>query len=219
MNDVRAIHDRLLGAYGQQQWWPADTPFEVIVGAVLVQRTAWTNARLAIESLNAASYLRCDRLAAAGIDELQALIRPAGFYRVKARRLRSIARAIRDAGGMDALAAIDTAGLRQLLLGVHGVGAETADSILLYAFERPVAVVDAYYRRIWARLHGEHTALSSALDPTLKRLAEAALASSNDLNELHALLVEHGKRHCRSRPQCSGCPLADSCMTCTGSMV
>jgi endonuclease-3 related protein len=211
MIEIATILERLHRAYGPQRWWPADTSFEVIVGAVLVQRTTWENAARAIEQLKTAGYLDCRQLATVATGRLEPLTRPAGFFRLKARRLQAVAAAIAGAGGLDTLAAKDTPELRGFFLAIPGVGAETADSILLYAFGRPVVVIDAYYRRIWSRLHGTEHGSGGAFDTELRRITERSLTSSADLNELHALLVQHGKRRCRARPLCSNCPLAEGC--------
>lgn len=211
MTGVRAIYDSLLQAYGPQRWWPADSSFEVIAGAVLVQRTTWENAALAVSALRSARCLDCHRLSGTTVAALEDIIRPAGFFRVKARRLKAVATAIASSGGIDGLAALDTARLRSFLLGVHGVGPETADSILLYAFERPVAVIDAYFRRIWTRLNNVGAQSFSVSDSELRNVSETAFPSHVELNELHALLVEHGKRHCRTKPVCAGCPLVEYC--------
>lgn len=213
MIDARTIHDRLLLTYGPQRWWPAESPFEVIVGAVLVQRTTWNNAERAIAALKAGRCLDLDSLAAAPVADVEDMIRSAGFFRVKAKRLKSLVASLATAGGLETLAAMDTARLRSYLLGIDGIGAETADSILLYAFDRPTAVIDAYLRRIWTRLEGSSRPKSAGYDRALKNQIESALASPGEFNELHALLVEHGKRHCRSKPRCGGCALAFACRT------
>jgi endonuclease-3 related protein len=199
----------LLATYGPQRWWPADTPFEVVVGAVLTQNTAWRNVERALERVRAARKLDCQRVAMLPLGELAELIRPAGFYNLKARRLQNLSRAILDAGGMEALAALGTEELRRLLLQVDGVGPETADDILLYAFDRPVFVIDAYTRRLLARLG---LARGDEAYEVLRAGLERALGSEPMLfNEYHALIVQHAKMHCRVRPNCSGCCLAGTC--------
>ena len=206
---LRAVLDRLAAAYGPQAWWPAHDHFEMMVGALLTQRTAWRNAERAIASLRRAGVLSPEALALLPISRLEALVRPAGAYRMKAARLQALARWYLDAGGREALAMRSTAGLRAELLGLAGIGPETADDILVYAFSRPVFVVDAYARRIlsrygWAEGKEPYDRLSAAVAGAFGRDATV-------LGEFHALLVEHGKRHCRSSPRCTGCPLEAGC--------
>ena len=207
----RAIFDRLEAAYGPQGWWPAQEPFEMMAGALLTQRTTWRNAEQALASLRNADALSPEALARFPIATLETFIRPAGTFRVKAVRLRALARWYVDAGGCESLMSRSTGELRTELLGLAGVGPETADDILVYAFARPVFVVDTYARRIlsrngWAKGDEPYDRLSEAVAHAIGR--DAAM-----LGELHALLVEHGKRHCRPTPWCTGCPLAARCRT------
>ena len=208
---LRTILDLLAGAYGPQEWWPARDPFEMMAGALLTQRTTWRNAERAIASLRREGVLSPEALASVPGARLEALVRMAGTFRTKAARLRALARWYVDAGGRDALAARSTTSLRSELLALPGIGPETADDILVYAFARPVFVVDAYARRIlsrygWAKGDEPYGRLSDAV-------ARAIGPDAVLLGELHALLVEHGKRHCRSTPRCTGCPLAAGCRT------
>ncbi|MDE0459305.1 MAG: endonuclease [Chromatiales bacterium] len=208
---LRTVQDRLAAAYGPQNWWPARDPFEMMAGALLTQRTTWRNAERAIASLRREGVLSPEALALVPVSRLEALVRMAGTFRTKAVRLRVLARWYVDAGGRDALAARSTASLRSELLALPGIGPETADDILVYAFARPVFVVDAYARRIlsrhgWAREDEPYEQLSDTVARAIG--PDAAL-----LGEFHALLVEHGKRHCRSAPRCTGCPLAAECRT------
>ncbi len=206
---LRAVYRRLLTAYGPQHWWPGDTPFEVMIGAVLTQNTAWVNVERAIANLRAADALSPQAIAAAPHGRLAAWLKPSGYFNLKAGRLQAFCRWYLEVGGYDALAAWETAALRHALLAVHGIGPETADDMLLYAFERPVFVVDAYTRRLLTRLgmlEGEvgYERLRGALESALG--ADVAL-----FNEFHALVVEHAKRHCRRRPRCAECPLMAGC--------
>ncbi|MGK0673977.1 MAG: endonuclease [Halothiobacillaceae bacterium] len=200
---------RLDEAWGPQHWWPGDSVLEIMVGAVLTQNTAWSNVERAIANLEAAGVLSLDAMLALPVDELAVLIRPAGYFNVKARRLRALLEWVRQAGGEDALAQWSDDALRASLLGVHGVGPETADDILLYAFGRPVFVIDAYTRRILGRL--------GLIDPTmgyepLRAVIEAELGADVPLfKQYHALLVAHGKAICRPRPRCVACVLRDGC--------
>ncbi len=201
------IYARLFERYGAQHWWPAETPFEVMVGAVLTQNTAWSNVERAIDNLKAMEGgLGLEPLLALSQQRLAQLIRPAGYFNVKAKRLMSLCRFLQRHGDLDRL---DTERLRAALLSVHGIGPETADDILLYAFQRPVFVIDAYTRRLFGRLGmvGEARSYES-----LRRGFEAALPCDSELfNEYHALIVVHAKQHCRTKPACDGCPLFDLC--------
>lgn len=207
--DAKAVYRRLLAAYGPQGWWPGETPFEIAVGAVLTQNTAWTNVERAIAGLAQAGALSPQAIAGMRLDRLGRLIRASGYFNVKARRLRALCRWYLEQGGHDGLQALETNELRPRLLAVHGIGPETADDILLYAFERPVFVIDAYTRRVFSRLgllDGE-----SGYEH-LRAAFERALGPDVPLyNEYHALIVRHGKDVCRTRPRCGGCVLARRC--------
>jgi len=203
------VFHSLLAAYGPQRWWPAETPFEVMVGAILTQNTAWTNVERAIVRLKGHVPLDAGAIVGLATEGLAELLRPAGYFNVKARRLQRFCAAYLAAGGIEGLSAMETESLRGWLLAVHGVGPETADDILLYAFERPVFVVDAYTRRIFARLgflRGDEGY------EAVRRTFEAALDPDPALfNEYHALIVVHGKGVCRTRPSCDICCLRGSC--------
>ncbi len=205
----RHLFERLSAAYGPQHWWPGDSRFEIMVGAVLTQNTAWSNVEKAIGRLKADQALEPTVIDGLAAGELAELIRPAGYFNVKAHRLQSLCRFVLEAGGVDALADIGTAELRERLLAVHGVGPETADDILLYAFGRPVFVVDAYTRRL-----GERMGLLNGSEnyETVRGLFESALGLDMPLfNELHGLIVHHAKYFCRKRPLCNGCCLQADC--------
>lgn len=203
------LQARLLDTYGPQHWWPASGRFEVLAGAILTQNTAWTNVERAITNLCDSGALEPRAVLALPEPELAALIRPAGTFNVKARRLRALCHWFVVQGGFRALDGWPTAALRHGLLAVRGVGPETADAILLYAFDRPVFVVDDYTRRILARLG----LLDEQPDyETLRaRLEAAAPVDADWLNEMHALLVVHAKTYCRVRPRCADCVLRDGC--------
>ena len=196
------------GTLGPMHWWPARTPFEVIAGAILTQNTSWGNVERAIANLRSARMLTPSSIAAARTSRLAALVRPSGYFRQKAVKLKAFVRFLqREYGGsLKRMFNTPTGELREKLLSVHGIGPETADSILLYAGNHPVFVVDAYTHRIFAR-HGitggkpdyEH----------VRALFEAALPRDAQLlNEFHALVVNTGKNWCRkSKPRCAECPL------------
>jgi len=197
---------RLQRAFGPQGWWPGETPFEVMVGAVLTQNTNWGNVECALTRLKARNLLDARRLQACPPNRLAALIRPAGCYNVKARRLRALLAWLDGRGPAD-FRGRRTENLRAELLSVKGIGRETADSILLYALNRRIVVVDAYARRVLSR-HG--WAEDDADYDDLRRRIESSLPPSVRVyNEFHALIVRVGKEHCRSRPRCDGCPLAE----------
>ena len=203
------LYQGLLDRYGGQHWWPADSAFEVMVGAILTQNTAWTNVEKAIQGLKQAALLHPQALAAADSGLVAASIRPAGYFNIKTQRLQSFCRYLLESGGEAVLAQQDTPSLRHALLAVHGVGPETADDILLYAFQRPVFVVDAYTRRLFQRLG---FCAADAPYEALRLGVEQAMQAGHSLyNEFHALIVRHAKEHCRKRPACGGCPLCSIC--------
>lgn len=210
MTNIAELFRRLFAHYGPQGWWPSSSgAFETMTGAVLVQRTSWNNAALAITRLAERRLLAPAPMHALQMAELADAIRPAGFYNLKAARLKNMARFVISAGGLSALRARSTVELRRSLLAVDGIGEETADAILLYAFDRPAVVVDAYYRRLVGRLKGG----AVPRDADIRCSTEEFIADSPSLNELHALIVEHGKSHCASRPVCDGCCLREMCAT------
>ena len=206
LHDVYRLLDRELGP---QHWWPADSPFEVMVGAILVQNTSWKNVERALDQLREADLLSFSALDAVPIEDLAELLRPVGYYRVKAGRLRNLLDLISRQfdGSIDAMLACDSETLRGRLLAVRGIGPETADSILLYAAEHPSFVVDTYTLRILAR-HGWVAYGTEYHD--LKEYCEQQLPQDVDLfNQFHALLVRVGHDYCKRRqPLCEACPLA-----------
>lgn len=202
-------YERLLAAFGPQHWWPGDSPFEILVGAVLVQSTAWRNVERAIDNLRQAGVMEPRALYAAPPAELAELIRPAGYYQVKAKRLRNLLKFIIDEfdGSLDAMFATSLETLRERLLAIHGIGPETADAILLYAGGLPTFVVDTYTHRVLAR----HGWIGYDADyHEIKEHFESSLPADVSLfNEFHALLVRVGKDYCkRAAPNCDACPLA-----------
>lgn len=205
---LRDIFDRLLAAYGPQHWWPAETPTEMIVGAILTQNTAWTNVERAIANLRQARALDWRALDALSEDALAALIRPSGTYRVKARRLKAFVETLwRTYGGsLDAMLDGPLPAARARLLRIPGIGPETADAILLYAGGRPAFVVDVYTRRLLRR----HFLLDdrASYDQVQRFFHESLPPDAALFNEFHALIVEVGKKHCRAKAECAGCPLA-----------
>ncbi|MBI2918212.1 MAG: endonuclease III domain-containing protein [Chloroflexi bacterium] len=207
------VYQRLYAFYGPQHWWPGDTPFEVIIGAILTQSAAWVNVEKAINNLKAAGALTPTALRAISLEELASLVYPSGYYRAKARKVKAFVQYLgeRYSDSLDALFQGEVASLRRELLSVYGIGEETADSILLYAGGKPVFVVDAYTRRIMSRL---------GLSPPQDTYAHYQAMFHDNLppdpglfNEYHALLVQHGKTRCHRRdPLSGGCPLRDMCL-------
>jgi len=202
------FYETLRDALGPMHWWPARTPFEVIVGAILTQNTAWGNVERAIANLHRERLLTPRALERVPLGSLARLVRPSGYFRQKAKKLKAFVRFLRrDFGGSLArMFRTPTAELRERLLGVHGIGPETADSILLYAGSHRVFVVDAYTKRILLR----HGLVSEKADyEEVRRLFESSLPQNPGLyNEFHALLVNVGKNWCRPRePRCEDCPL------------
>lgn len=203
------VYRRLFRAHGSQHWWPGDSKFEIMIGAVLTQNTAWTNVERAIANLKSAGALSPEGIAQAPSRRLARWLRPSGYFNVKAKRLRAICQWLLAQGGIRKLERMSSVELRAALLAVHGIGPETADDILLYAFDCPVFVIDAYTRRIFERLglvegHENYE--------ILRRRFEDALGPKVDLyNEYHALIVYHGKHVCRTRPLCEQCCLRREC--------
>ena len=201
------IYHQLLARYGHRHWWPAETPFEVCVGAILTQNTNWGNVEKAIHNLKRAGLLTPDGILRTPRGELADLIRPAGFFNVKSERLQGFVAWLseRAGGSLDRLFETDWCELREELLAVRGIGRETADSILLYAGQQPTFVVDAYTKRLFSRLG----LVRETIDyEELRSLFMAHLPADVALfNEYHALIVEHCKEHCRKRHRCEGCVL------------
>ncbi len=201
------IYDALAAAFGPRHWWPAKSPWEVIVGAVLTQNTAWTNVQKAIAALQSAGALEPAAMHALNEERLAELIRSSGTFRVKAQRLRRVLDHLftHYDGDLTRMLARPLHALREELLGIRGIGRETADAIILYAAGHPTFVVDAYTARVLRR----HRLIDADADyDAIKDLLESALpADARLFNEFHALFVEVGKRHCRPQARCAGCPL------------
>ena len=206
-DQLNEIYQLLFDRFGPQHWWPGQTQFEIITGAILTQNTNWTNVEKAIANLKSADCLTPEKLYHLEVSQLAELIRPAGYYNIKTKRLKNFVNWLFDNydGQLANLETIDTNQLRAELLAIKGVGFETADSILLYAFERPVFVVDAYTARIAFR----HQLIEpDAGYEQLRELFQSNLPQDVQLfNEYHALLVKVGKEFCKPKAKCPGCPL------------
>ena len=208
------IHQVLYDYHGPQHWWPAETPLEMIIGAILTQSAAWTNVEKAIGNLKSNGILGITGLREIPQDELARLIYPSGYYNVKARKVKAFVDWLAEEydGDLNRLFALVASTLRQELLSVHGVGEETADSIILYAAHKPIFVIDAYTRRIVARL---------GLEPKKDSYSDFQALFMDNLphdeilfNEYHALMVQHGKTVCRKNPLCADCCLSHVCPSC-----
>lgn len=210
---LMTVYERLLADQGPRHWWPAESPFEVIVGAVLTQNTQWRNVPPALDRMKAADLWSWDKILMVEMPVLVEAIRPAGYFNGKSRKLKEFASFVVNefGGSQDALFALDTPVLRERLLGVWGIGEETADDIVLYAANKPSFVMDRYTVRIVDRL-GWRVGGKKYAD--YQRLFAARLPVDVPLyNEYHALLDGHGAKVCRSRPRCDGCCLFDLCPT------
>jgi endonuclease III related protein len=214
-NRLAFIYKRLKKFYGPQHWWPADTPFEVVVGAILTQNTSWANVEKAIRNLRRAGGLSSPRkLYGMSVRKISHLIKPCGFYNLKTKRLRNFLNFL-DAGyrsDLKKLGLLDNGKMRARLLAINGIGPETCDSIMLYAFNRPVFVVDAYTKRILSR-HGlipEKSSYEEVQDIFMKNLSR----DSAMFNEYHALIVRLAKDFCRKKPLCGWCPLGRKYLAC-----
>jgi endonuclease III related protein len=202
-NILLEIYQRLFKQYGPQAWWPADTPFEIMVGAILTQNTAWTNVEKAIQNLKEANSLNTHTIIKLADEKLAELIRPSGYFNVKTKRLKNYTNWFVSSGKFNGLNKLDDLELRNAVLTVNGIGPETADDILLYAFERPVFVIDAYTRRLLVKLQ-----LISGNEPyeKLRAMFETSLDPEVELfKEYHALIVRHAKERCNKRTDCSHC--------------
>ncbi len=221
---LNQIYDELFSCYGRQGWWPVTRKgmypaydggpvndrqaFEVIIGAILTQNTSWKNVEKAIVNLNRKKLIDPEKLIKLNKEKLAELIRPSGYYNQKAEKLKTAARFFSE-NKICSFRKKSTDEMRRQLLGLNGVGNETADSILLYAFNKPIFIIDAYTKRIFSRLG---FCSEDAAYHELQELLMSALPEDSRLfNEYHALLVEHAKRHCRKKPECSDCVLKKMC--------
>ncbi len=205
------IYDCLLALYGRQPWWPADSPFEVMLGAILTQNTQWSNVEKALALLKQQVNLEPEALLRLPSTDLESCLKPSGYFRIKTQRLQHYCDWYLAQGGFDGLDQLTTSKLRERLLKVKGIGHETADDILLYAFYRPVFVIDAYTRRLLQRLdliQGQENY------EYCRQLFETQLPKSVDLyQQYHALIVMHAKQHCRkTKPVCLDCYLSAVCV-------
>lgn len=209
---LRQLYDLMLACFGPRGWWPGDSVFEICVGAILTQSVSWNNVAKAIENLKAAGLLDLSKMYQAAPEEIEQCIIPTLYYRQKAKKLKAFVSHVVEkyAGDLQAFLEKDLPALRDELLSLYGIGPETADSIILYAAQKPVFVVDAYTRRIFSRLGllPENATYAEMQDFFMKHLA----ADVPFFNEYHALITGIGNRFCKNKkPKCDSCPLTDVC--------
>ncbi len=204
------IYKKLYRAFGPQHWWPGDTPFEIAVGAVLTQNTNWSNVEKAIVNLKRAEALNAESIYEMKTDRLASLIKPAGYFNIKAKRLKAFIDFLMNEyhGSMKRMAGEKMETLRAKLLTIHGIGSETADSILLYALEKPIFVIDAYTKRVLSR---HNIVRNNESYEKIQELFHSTFTKNAKLfNEYHALFVKLGKTYCITKPRCEGCPLEEN---------
>ena len=204
---IKAVYEKLYQYYGPQKWWPADTPFEVMMGAILTQNTAWENVEKALNQLR--PFLKPHLIFKMNEEKLGQLIRPSGFYNIKAKRIKSFLAWFHQKDfSLERLKSMDISTLRNELLAINGIGKETADAIILYALDKPIFVIDAYTRRLFKRLG---FTIPDEYDD-FQKIFERNLDKKTGLfNEFHALIVIHSKRYCRKKPLCDQCFLKQEC--------
>lgn len=216
---ITKLYDDLNAEYGDLHWWPAETPFEIIIGAILGQATAWRNAAKAIGNLKAANVLDPEEMSKLSQDELETLILPSGYYRAKAKKVRAFLTHLQahHNNQLDSLFAGELPILREELLSIYGVGEETADTILLYAAQKPSFVVDTYTYRLLERigLFSGKFHYGKLREIFMDNLPH----DSHLFNQYHALIVRHGARICQKTPQCDKCMLQSQCPTGNGSRI
>lgn len=212
MSEMRKIYNRLLKAYGPQHWWPGETPFEVMVGAILTQSTSWTNVEKSILLLKSKGLMSAKKMNAVRTPQLASLVKSSGYFNQKAKKIKHfLAYFMKVYGGSIArMKEKNLTVLREELLAVHGIGPETADSILLYALEKPIFVTDAYTHRIFSRLG--RLKEGATYDDAQALFMRGLKRDVKLYNEYHALIVRHGKVVCKkSKPRCSDCCLQKDC--------
>ncbi|MEK6816474.1 MAG: hypothetical protein AABY09_02590 [Nanoarchaeota archaeon] len=223
MKELSLVYSLLLKEYGNQGWWPLSKDglhslhhkgapasdkdrFEIMVGAILTQNTAWTNVEKALHNLNKEKLLDLNRMHNADTNYLASLIRPSGYYNIKAKKLKNLTSFLLTFRSFDELFRHEN--IRELLLSVNGIGPETADSIILYSAEKPYFVIDAYTRRIFSRVLGKEF---STYHEWQMLFMDNLKHDTEMFKEYHALIVEHAKNHCKTKPICEGCPLSRKC--------
>lgn len=208
--DLMKLYKLMFSRSGFLDWWPGDTKEEIFVGAILTQQTTWKNVEKAMANLKAAKLLSIKQLSNATTNEIGSCIKPSGYYRQKSNHLKGACSYIlKNYGSLEGLFKLKTKELRKTLLSIKGIGPETADSIILYAAEKPTFVIDAYTKRIMGRVFGTSQDMSYS---ELKSLFESSLRPNTDLyNDFHAQFVELGKNYCKTKPLCGSCPVKVMC--------
>ncbi len=209
MNEIKNIYNILFESFGPQHWWPGETKFEIVVGAVLTQNTSWKNVEKSIKELKENNLLEFEKILNVDENVLQEKIRSSGFYKQKAQRLKNLVIKIKEEYGT--FENFLENGEREFLLNIKGIGMETADSILLYAMDKPYFVVDAYTLRIFKRYGIIDNEDKKNYENVRKLVEETFNKNVKDLQEFHALLVKLGKEYCRKVPRCDNCPLREKC--------
>lgn len=209
MNEIKNIYNILFESFGPQHWWPGETKFEIVVGAVLTQNTSWKNVEKSIKELKDNNLLAFEKILNVAENFLQEKIRSSGFYKQKAQRLKNLVMKIKEEYGT--FENFLENGEREFLLNIKGIGMETADSILLYAMDKPYFVVDAYTLRIFKRYGIIDNDEKKNYENVRKLVEETFNKNVKDLQEFHALLVKLGKEYCRKNPNCDNCPLREKC--------
>lgn len=206
-NDHQLIFDKLFHHYGPQHWWPADTVLEMMLGSILVQNTNWRNADKALQELG--TSMDPEVIHDMPVEELAGFIRSSGFYNIKAKRIKAFIKWFRRHHyDVEGIKKMQKQKIRDELLQINGIGRETADAMLLYAFDKPVFIVDAYARRIFYRLGYD---MPSSYDAFRKQMERQLPRDLQLYNEFHALIVEHAKQLCKVKPLCDACPLLPIC--------
>ena len=214
------IYQRLYRAYGPQGWWPGDGPFDVVIGAILIQSAAWANVELALDRMKQADCWSLRAIHAMLVDDLAAIIRPSVYFNAKARKLKAFARHLVEGYDSDLSAFLDQelGPLRKELLSIHGIGPETADAILVYAAKKPSFVIDSYTRRIVHRVGLLPEQQRGSYQMYQKWFHDNLDEDVSLFNEFHALLDNHAKVACAKVPRCPGCCLRDMCATGKGQL-
>ncbi len=204
------IYKVLRRRFGFLDWWPGNTPDEILIGAILTQNTSWKNVEKAITNLKRSHLLSVPNMSRARTSIIERCIRPSGYYRQKAQRLKKVCEYIlENYGSLGKFLGKESAELREELLSLKGIGLETADSIILYAAEKPVFVIDAYTRRIVGRIYGEKE--EKEYNVLQQRIQNSIPKDTGLYNDFHAQIVELGKNYCRKKPLCRDCPLLRIC--------
>jgi len=211
---LKELFQELYENYGSQYWWPANSKFEVCVGAILTQNTAWKNVGLAIKNLKKAKLLSAEKMQSAEESKIAELIKPSGYYNQKSKALKFFCKHLAENYSFDLekMFGKPISEIREELLAMHGIGKETADSIILYAANKPIFVVDAYAKRIMGRIYGKaHDLDFDSYDDLQKFFHENLKPNARIYNEFHALLVQHAKLYCKKEPSCGKCFLKKKC--------